>query len=258
MIRLNNLTFGLIFIIILTGCEKNENDNFSSDFEFVKYGTSFGECLGYCKNDIYVKNTEIDFHKSGWDLEGLLPEISNTENIDTKYWTELIEKINYDSFSSLDSIIGCPDCADGGAEWIEIKSKGKSYKVIFEYRNEPSETKEYIGYLRTYLNTFQIDSNETVDFNERTVINQHGFIKNFVATRGSYQLLIGIISGNDTTYYFDKYLDTEYRLDNLKIEFKGVLDYDSTMINKPAPNDIPIPDFKVRNIRTFDIKTIDD
>jgi hypothetical protein len=258
MIKFNNLILGLILVFIFTACEKNDNDDFSNDIEYVKYGTSFGECLGYCKNDITVTNTTIDFNKRGWDLEGLLPEMSNTESVDAKYTTELIDKINFDSFLELDSIIGCPDCADGGAEWIEIRSKGISHKVIFEYRNEPSETKEYIGYLRTYINAFQIDSNETIDFNERTIINQQGFIKNFVATRGSYQWLIGIINGNDTTYYFDKYLDTEYQQDNLKIEFKGVIDFDSTMINKPAPNDIPIPDFKAQNIRTFDIKPIDD
>jgi len=79
-----------------------------------------------------------------------------------------------------------------------------------------------------------------------------------VATRGSYQWLIGIKSNNDTTYYFDKYLDNKFHMDNLKIEFKGVFDYDSTMIYKPAPNDIPIADFKARNIRTFDIKIIED
>ncbi|MDN3643211.1 hypothetical protein QWY87_10900 [Lutimonas halocynthiae] len=49
-----------------------------------------------------------------------------------------------------------------------------------------------------------------------------------------------------------------YQRDDLKIEFKGVLGFDSTMINKPAPNDIPIPDFQARNMRTFDIKPIDD
>ena len=258
MIKLNNLTLGMIFVFIFIACKKNNDDNISNEIEYVKYGTSFGECLGYCKNDITVKNFQIDFHKNGWDLNGLLPEISNSQNVDTRYVTELIELIDFDAFLKLDTIIGCPDCADGGAEWIEINSNGKSHKVVFEYRNEPHETKEYIGYLRTYLNTFQVDSNELVDFNERTFINQSVLIKNFVATRGSYQWLIGIINGGDTTYLFDKYLDSDFHLDNLKIEFKGVLDYDSTMINKPAPNDIPIPDFKVRNIRTFDIKTIDD
>ena len=38
-----------------------------------------------------------------------------------------------DSFFILDERIGCPDCADGGSEWIEIGTKNKIYKVTFEY-----------------------------------------------------------------------------------------------------------------------------
>lgn len=33
----------------------------------------------------------------------------------------------------LDSIYGCPDCADGGAEWIEIQDDQQIKKVTFEY-----------------------------------------------------------------------------------------------------------------------------
>ena len=103
-----------------------------------------------------------------------------------------------------------------------------------------------------------MNSNESVDFNNRTIIDQKGFIKNFVSTRGSYQYLIGIKNENDTIYYCDKYLNAEYHQDNLMIEFNGVLQYDSTLIYKPAPNDIPILDFKTRNINTFDIEIISD
>jgi hypothetical protein len=157
MIKSFNLILGLILVSLLTGCEKNESDISSSDIEYVKYGTSFGECLGYCEKDITVTNTRIDFLKNGRDLDGDLPEVSDSENISAKNWTELIDNISLDSFLKLDSIIGCPDCADGGAEWIEIKTKQKTYKVIFEYQNEPVEMEGYINYLRTYLNTFQVD-----------------------------------------------------------------------------------------------------
>jgi len=248
--------FGLIFTILLSGCAKSENN--ISDIESVSYGTSFGECLGYCRNEITVTNSTIDFYKSGWNVSGSLPEISNSENMDAEYFAELTKFINVYSFFRLDSISGCPDCADGGAEWIEIKCKGKSHKVVFEYRNEPSETKEYIKYLRTYIYAFQVDSNKPVNFNERTIINQSGFVKSFVATRGSFQWLIGLGREGDTAYYFDPYLDATYKQDNLQIECMGVLGFDSTMINKPSPNDIPIPNFKVRNIKMFDIKPIED
>lgn len=254
MIKFYNLMIGIAFISVFSGCDENEKDFYSSNIEYVKYGNSFGECLGYCINDITVTDSKIIFHKSGWDLDGILPEKSKTENIDNYFWTKLNNRIEFDSFLRLDSIIGCPDCADGGAEWIEIKSNDESYKVVFEYRNEPKEVEGYIGYLRTFINTFQIDSNEDINFNERTFIDQHGFVKNFVATRGSYQFLISIINDYDTSYYFDKFLDNEYQEDNLKINFNGVLQYDSTMIYKSAPNDIPIPDFKARNIKICDME----
>ena len=48
--------------------------------------------------------------------------------------------------------IGCPDCADGGAEWIEIKlANGEKHKVTFEYMNAPSAFKNYISGLRGLL-----------------------------------------------------------------------------------------------------------
>ena len=37
-----------------------------------------------------------------------------------------------DSFFILEERIGCPDCADGGSEWIEILANNKTYKVTFE------------------------------------------------------------------------------------------------------------------------------
>lgn len=256
MTRLNKLSAGLIALFLLIGCEKTENKDFSSDIEYVKYGTSFNECLGYCENDIAVRSAEIGFHKSGRDLNGLLPEVSNTVNIDARYWSELTEKIDFNAFSSLSPIHGCPDCADGGAEWIEIKSKGRSHKIIFEYRNEPNEIKEYVGYLRAYINSFQTVSDEDIDFNNRILVNQRGFIKRFAASAESNQWLIGIVNGTDTTYYYDRYLDARYQVDNLKIEFTGVLGFDSTLINKPDAEDVPVPDFQARNIRAFHIRTI--
>jgi hypothetical protein len=59
-------------------------------------------------------------------------------------------------FVNLPKTIGCPDCADGGAEWIEIisGSGGKSQKVTFEYMNEPAKLKDLASGLRTILESF--------------------------------------------------------------------------------------------------------
>lgn len=61
--------------------------------------------------------------------------------------------LNTNGFLALPTTIGCPDCADGGAEWLEIELKnGIKHKVTFEYNNEPSLLKDYILKLREMLN----------------------------------------------------------------------------------------------------------
>lgn len=38
-------------------------------------------------------------------------------------------------------VFGCPDCADGGSEWIELQSQsGASRKIVFEYHRYPAKT----------------------------------------------------------------------------------------------------------------------
>ena len=53
------------------------------------------------------------------------------------------------SFFELPETIGCPDCADGRAEWLEIElMNGEKHKVTFEYRNEPASLNDHIIGLR--------------------------------------------------------------------------------------------------------------
>ncbi|MEQ9008910.1 MAG: hypothetical protein RLP12_13560, partial [Ekhidna sp.] len=63
---------------------------------------------------------------------------------------ELFSTINVQAFLSLEEIIGCPDCADGGSEWIEITTAQGSKKITYEFRHEPEEVKSFIGELRKY------------------------------------------------------------------------------------------------------------
>lgn len=143
---------GLVLITLLSGCEITDQVN---DFDYVKYGTSFGECLGYCINSVTISDALIIYEKKGWDIGGQLPDYQATDTTVYKLWNKLQESVNYSGFIKLDEVIGCPDCADGGAEWIEIKSDGKVHRTTFEYRNEPDEVKGYIDYLRECLGLYE-------------------------------------------------------------------------------------------------------
>lgn len=133
------------FVLALTfSCSKKETDN---EIIQVKYGISFGECIGYCKRDLTFKSGEVTYNNSSW-IDTIKP-ITCSDVLDNDKWNYLKTGLDIEAFFTLSKTIGCPDCADGGAEWIEIElSNGKKHKVAFEYRNEPSSIKGYVIVLR--------------------------------------------------------------------------------------------------------------
>ena len=99
-----------------------------------KTGTSFGECLGYCLSELTINANNADYTLYGWDENDpvYLPVAIN-DTIDSIVWGDLNTQFNFEIFMNLDSIIGCPDCADGGAEWFEIATNDTVKRVTIEY-----------------------------------------------------------------------------------------------------------------------------
>jgi hypothetical protein len=101
----------------------------------ISTGTSFGECAGYCRTALAVEEGgTLRFVESSWDtLHYPLKQQSGT--LDAGELACLRAAVEHDSaaFRQLDSVIGCPDCADGGAEWIEITHGATTKRVTFEY-----------------------------------------------------------------------------------------------------------------------------
>lgn len=141
--------FGLM--VFPQGCLRE--CNCPAGFVKIEYGTSFGECMGYCVRSISITSDKIVFTKSGWG--GDFPAKSCTNEITGAQFNGLTSKIRLDEFNDLDEVIGCPDCADGGAEWIRVVTALTNHKVTFEYWIEPEEVKDFIGLLRDYLSDFE-------------------------------------------------------------------------------------------------------
>ena len=72
-----------------------------------------------------------------------LPVIKQKIPLKHEKWEDLLKVNAYTDFQKLPNTIGCPDCADGGAEWIEVNKASHfdcqtprrlfSKKVTFEY-----------------------------------------------------------------------------------------------------------------------------
>ena len=64
------LTVLTCIAFLLTSCE--EEKIASQGINYIGYGKSFGECLGYCIHSMKVNRTEARLTKCGWDASGLL------------------------------------------------------------------------------------------------------------------------------------------------------------------------------------------
>jgi len=141
------LSIFLFFSFLFTTCIEDNDNNLISE---IRYGTSFGMCVGHCKNELTMTQKTSTYRCSGW-TEDVTP-VTKTEGTNSQIWDSINSGFNLDTFLDLPEVIGCPDCADGGAEWLEVVlSNGETHKVTFEYFNEPEFLKEKIEILREKL-----------------------------------------------------------------------------------------------------------
>jgi len=142
---MKNLIILNLCVALLISCDK-KNDN-ASEIKQINYGTSFGECVGYCKSDVLLRAGLVAYSRSSW--VDTIETITCSEILPDEGWNAFKNGLNLNDFFNLPDTIGCPDCADGGAEWIEIEVySGKKHKVVFEYMNEPTELEDYLIGLR--------------------------------------------------------------------------------------------------------------
>tara|TARA_R110000868_G_scaffold303534_2_gene564030 strand:- start:9188 stop:9652 length:465 start_codon:yes stop_codon:yes gene_type:complete len=142
---MKNMIYLIMMVCQLISCEKN--DGGPSEIKLLGYGTSFGMCVGYCTNSMLLRSGTVTYSRSGWNNQ--VTPIKCTENMTQISWESFKKIVDLNEFFSLPEVIGCPDCADGGAEWVEIENfSGKKYRVTFEYGNAPEELEDVVSALR--------------------------------------------------------------------------------------------------------------
>ena len=113
----------------------------------IRGGTSFGFCLGYCVEELVFDDGGISMARRSREAE-THPDQSIARDFDATLWRHLIGMSDVSSLFTLDEVIGCPDCADGGAEWIEVETESGVRRVTFEYGRAPREIAALAGILQ--------------------------------------------------------------------------------------------------------------
>jgi len=78
-------------------------------------------------------------------------------SITANEWNQLLHLVQETEFLKLNDRYGCPDCADQGGEWIEIRfADGKTKKVTFDYNRPPEEILEIVKKLQAIQMAFDV------------------------------------------------------------------------------------------------------
>jgi len=146
-------SFLIVTLFIFSHCQTIGLSSPKNHIETIKYGTSFGHCVGINCNKVYtISKDEIVFSRKG---NGSTDSLVLRAPIETEQWDNLINSINDSGLKKLPETIGCPDCADGGSEWVEISENNKKTRVTFEYGKTPEEIKSVIKSLKKLTEPFQ-------------------------------------------------------------------------------------------------------
>jgi hypothetical protein len=144
-----------IFIGILSGCQYDltggsRNNDKSNLPTIISTGTSFGLCVGYCEVVLSIDNGHVSLVASSFS-EGD-PNLTYEDEISADENVKLLNIIGV--LDTLPDVVGCPDCADGGSEWIEKRVLGVSKRVTIECGAQIEMLANLLGVLRPIRSKF--------------------------------------------------------------------------------------------------------
>lgn len=125
-----------------------------TEIQSVTSGTSFGFCMGYCNNQVLFSSDKFIASKSSINAKDKYPDVNKDITPVESEWSDLVKLVDTDKFNSLDERIGCPDCADGGAEFIEIKTASGTKRVTFEFNSTVTGIESLVNKLRELRNKY--------------------------------------------------------------------------------------------------------
>jgi len=114
----------------------------------LRTGTSFGMCVGYCWDELLVADRAVTYTRRGWRTDEPVPDLVYTTTLSASEWEALRSLADPRLLDEVPEIVGCPDCADGGAEWVGIAGGKSQDEVTFEFGDELSALGDLLPRLR--------------------------------------------------------------------------------------------------------------
>jgi hypothetical protein len=141
--------FALLVVSLFTACGSPSQP---SDVLQVRATTSFGFCVGYCRTTLEITPTEAVYTREGWRGE---PPIVRREPLASSDWSDLTRAVDRDRLGALPDVIGCPDCADAGAESVGVVAVDWTKTVTFDHGAVVPTIQSLLGRVRAIRGRFE-------------------------------------------------------------------------------------------------------
>jgi hypothetical protein len=149
--KITRLTSLLPFALAAAGCGSPTGS--STEAVAVTHGVSFGFCLpaAYCSSRLEVSaQTAVLTYES----RERAPFVQRRA-IDPALWSKVSTALDPERLRALPEVVGCPDCADGGAESVAVTfGDGAVERVTFEYRDDVDGIEALVDALREIRTSF--------------------------------------------------------------------------------------------------------
>jgi len=136
---------------LLTACSAS-SPSAPSPVVKIRATTSFGLCVGYCRTTLEITSQEAVFLRESQN--STLPDQRSTAPVSAADWAALVQAVDRRHLEALPEVIGCPDCADGGAESLQVVGADWQRSVTFEYGRDIPELQPLLNRVRSIRGSF--------------------------------------------------------------------------------------------------------
>jgi len=152
VLRACALAFCFAAAATLVACDKPA----ASGVRRVVSTTSFGMCVGYCSTRLEISEGQAVLVRTSRGGRGTqeLPDQRFTQTLTPDEWQAISRLAGEAKLDGLPPVIGCPDCADGGAESLTIVTPSGDKTISFEHGATIAQVQpllERVRVLRTAL-----------------------------------------------------------------------------------------------------------
>lgn len=119
-----------LLLVASVGCSPTDPDSATRDV--IVHGVSFNMCTGYCSSVLEIEDTTVTLTETSRDSRNF-PRRIRTLHLTAEEAAHLRQLADTAALSRVAGTHGCPDCADGGAEWIEIHVQSTTIRTTYDY-----------------------------------------------------------------------------------------------------------------------------